>query len=486
MGAKYFGLWLVAVFSTLSIAAGGNDTRVADAAKKSDTAAVRTLLQQKANVNVPQADGATALHWAAHWDDVDMADALIRAGAVVNTTNDFGVTPVWLACLNGSAPMVERLLKAGANPNAALPSGETSLMTASRSGNAEAVKLLVARGANVNAVESVKGQTALMWAVAERHPKVVQALLEVGANASARSEPRPRRVNTTSGGATWEPRTTMDVEQGGYTPLLFAAREGDLESARLLVAAGAKVNENAPDGTSPLVVATHSGHSALAVFLLDKGADANAVGAGYTAMHAAILRKKPDVVKGLLAHGASPNAPLVKATAMRRASADWALEFDMIGATPFWLAAQYSEPEAMRLLAAAGADPMFAMDGATALMAAISARRRAEPGVTPDPIDDERITLEAIRVGIDAGVDVNAANKDGNTAVHLAVQRRLNTVVQFLADKGATLTVKNKRGQTPLAMAGSGGGGRGGFGGAGGGATAAATAELLRKLGAKE
>jgi ankyrin repeat protein len=314
-----------------------------------------------------------------------------------------------------------------------------------------------------------------MWAVAERHSAVVRVLIEGGADVRARTAVRPRRVNTERGG--FNGATATDIEKGGYSPLLFAAQQGDLESIELLIAAGADVDEKAPEGTSALVVAAHSGHGAAARLLLDKGADPAAAGAGYTALHAAILHGDVDLVQALLARGVSPNAPLVKATPLRRNSADYGFEANLVGATPFWLAARFLEPPIMRALLAKGADPSFVMnDGTTALAAAIQARRTVEPGFAADPIRDESLALEAAQITIANGADVNAADKDGDTALHAAVQRRLNSVVQLLVEKGASLDAKNQKGQTPLAIAAA----------AGGPNQPNPTADLLRKLGAQQ
>ena len=433
--------------------AAAQDARLLDAARAADSAGVIALLDQGAPADTRQADGATALHWAAHWDDAAMAEALVRAGADVDAANDFGATPLWLACLNGSEAMVAALLAAGADANAALPSGETVLMTASRTGSAEAVRLLVAHGADLNAREHTRGQTALMWAVAQRHPDVVAALIALGADVHARSAPQPRRIHTRTAG--FNPTGVIDTVLGGNTPLLFAARQGDLDAARHLVAAGADVNDTASTGTSALVVAAHSGHTALALFLLEKGADPHPAEAGYSALHAATLRGDATLAAALLARGADPNAPVVRGSQGRRNSPDYVLQHDVVGATAFWLAGHFAEPGVMRALADGGADPRFVMeDGTTPLMAAVAARRRREPGLAPNPADDERLVLEAARVALDAGGDVNAADSAGNTALHTAARRRLDTVVQLLANSGADLRALNDSGQSPLDVAG--------------------------------
>ncbi len=467
MTAPRRGLVLLGL-AVLGIAAGGADLRLVDAAKTADWAALRALLEQGADVTTPQGDGTTALHWAAYWDDGDTADLLIRAGARVNAANDLGVTPLWLACENGSAPMVERLLQAGANPNAALLSGETPLMTAARAGSAFVVKQLLAKGADVNAKEPEYGQTALMWAVAEQHSAVVEVLLGHGADVHARANAWPQTVKTTPEQGS---RNVTDIQQGGYTPLLFAARVGDLASTKLLVAAGANVNDRAPYGTSATVVAAHSGHGELAAFLLEKGADPDAAGAGYTALHAAIVRQDEKLVGALLVHGANPNAPLLASTPSRRQSGDVYLAPAFVGATPFWLAARYSAPQIMRLLVMHGANPLFVhhpdywaqgvgyadvrvREGATtALMAAAGMGGRLfgwDGDPEPDLVEQEARTLEAVKLAAELGVDVNAANADGNTALHTLVSRRYDRVVKFLVENGARLDAKNKKGQTPF------------------------------------
>ena len=445
------------------------DTWLLDAARAADSTQVIALLEQGVSATARQADGATALHWAAHWDDAAMADVLLGAGVDVDAANDFGATPLWLACLNGSEAMVAALLAAGADANAALPSGETVLMTASRTGSPEVVRLLVSHGADLNAREHTRGQTALMWAVAQQHPDVVEALVALGADVQARSAPQPRRIHTRTAG--FNPSGVIDTVLGSNTPILFAARQGDLDSARHLVAAGADVNDTAATGTSALVVAAHSGHTALALFLLEQGADPNAAEAGYTALHAATLRGDETLAAALLARGADANAPVVRGSQGRRNSPDYVLDHDVVGATAFWLAGHFAEPGIMRTLADGGADPHVVMqDGTTPLMAATAARRRREPGMAPNPAEDERLVAEAARAAIDAGGDVNAADTAGNTALHTAAARRLDTVVQLLVDSGADLDALNDQGQTPLARAR----GRGGDDNS--------TVELLRRL----
>jgi ankyrin len=497
------GWWMVPLLAVVGVAAA-SEPQLIEAVKRQDNVAVRALLA-RVDVNSRQPDGATALHWAVHRDDLEVADLLILSGANVNAANDLGVTPLFLACENRNAAMVERLLTAGANPNTAVSTGETVLMTAARTGSVDAVKALLARGADLNARETARGQTALMWAVAEGHPEVVRMLIESGADVHARS--RVKQMTVSRGDPTKRqerstaPRHVGDryaggigeVDRGGSTALSFAARQGDLDAARLLLAADAHVNDTAPDGTSVLVVAAHSGHGALAAFLLNQGADPNADGAGYTALHAAVLRGDLDLVKALLAHGANPNVRLTQGTPVKRRGQDFVLPETLLGATPFLLAARFLEVGIMRVLAAGGADPALAMDdGTTALMAAagigwedlgysVDRRSRSAPAGSypPDPEEESR-TLEAVMVAAAQGVDVNTADPAGDTALHGAAARGFRTVIQLLVGKGAKLDVKNKRGQTPLAVA---------LARAREGAderNSTAVADLLRQLGAQE
>ncbi|HEY3093951.1 MAG TPA: ankyrin repeat domain-containing protein, partial [Vicinamibacterales bacterium] len=292
---------------------------IVDAARNADANALRALLKQGADVNAASADGTTALHWASYRDNVDIADLLIRAGAKVDAANDLGATPLWTASLNGSSAMVKRLLEAGAHPNLALLLGETPLMIAARSGNADVVTQLIDKGANVNA-RGARGQTALMWAVSEQHPDVVKVLLSRGADIRARSEVLSQVMAVPPHG---KPEYNRMIPFGGEDALMFAARVGDLASARLLLAAGASVNDADAWGVSAMVLAAHSGFTEMVEFLLDNGADANAAGPGFTALHEAIMRRDEKMVAALLAHGANPNTPLQTWTPERRSSEDF-------------------------------------------------------------------------------------------------------------------------------------------------------------------
>ncbi|MBI4885646.1 MAG: ankyrin repeat domain-containing protein [Acidobacteria bacterium] len=416
-----------------------------DAAKGADTAAVRALIAKGADVNAAEPDGTTALHWASYRDDAESAEALLRAGARVNAANDLGATPLWIASVNGSAAMVRRLLEAGAGPDAALLGGETPLMVASRTGNPDVVGQLLAKGANANP-RAARGQTALMWAVAQKHADVVRVLLAHGADVHARSEEWSEVMAVPPHGLLEYNRA---IPHGRDTALLFAARVGDLASARLLVAAGANVNDADAWGVSAVTLAAHSGFAELVEFLLDRGADASAATAGFSALHTAIMRRDERIVSALLAHGADPNAPLRTWTPTRRSSRDWNFSSELVGATPFWLAARFVEPAIMRLLVKHGADPLvvhrveYADDSQTrrtqATNAVLAATGMGGGTAWEAPARSEReaLMLETVTLAVELGADVNAANADGRTALDAATALKYQTVVTFLASKGA-------------------------------------------------
>lgn len=455
----------ILVLALLCTAAAGADLRIITAARDADLGALRALLQQGVDPKARQKDGTTALHWAAYRDNLESADLLLRAGANVNAANDLGATPLWSAALNGSARMGRRLLEAGANPNAALDLGETVVMTAARTGNADLVEQLLVKGGDPN-VRVARGQTALMWAVAQQHVHVVKALLAHGADVHARTVVWNELVKSDPEQAS-HPDYQMWVKQGGDTALMFAARVGDLASATHLVGAGANVNDKAAYGISATVLAAHSNHDEIVAFLLEKGADPNAAGAGYTALHAAILRGNEKAVAALLANGANPNAPLLAATPTRRESDDFFFHNTFVGATPFWLAARFSKPGIMRLLKQHGADPTFVhnlvypagsygkyylvTEGATTtLMAAVGMGGDIGSGwALPKAAEREAMALEAARVATELGADVNVANANGDTALHGAADRDFDSVVNYLVEKGANVNAKNKAGRTP-------------------------------------
>lgn len=430
---------------------------IVDAAKRGDTVTLRALIQKRVNVNAAGADGSTALEWASYRDDLESADLLIRAGANANAANDLGVTPLWPASENGSAAMVRRLLEAGANPNLALTSGETPLMVAARSGHPEVVELLLGKGAEPNA-HGTRGQTALMWAAAQKHPDVVKVLIAHQANLQLKSDVWSEVMAIPPHG--YLPYNKA-IPHGGETALMFAARVGDLESAKLLVAAGANVNDADAWGVSAVTLAAHSGFTELVQFLLDKGADPNAAPNGFTALLEAIMRRDETMAKALLDHGADPNTPLKTWTPTRRSSDDWHFEASLIGATPYWLAARFLEPEVMRMLVAHGADPKFVLhvkwqasigvgsapksETATALHAALgvvadggSRDGGSAASWVPIPrLQREALTLETVKLLVDAGVDVNAVAEDGRTALDGANRLKYESVVAWLTEHGA-------------------------------------------------
>jgi ankyrin repeat protein len=446
------------------LAADGLRPSIIEAAKDGDKAALRALIQKKADVNASDPDGSTALHWASYRDDVETTDLLIRAGAKVNAANDLGVTPLWPAAENGSSAMVKRLLEAGANPNAALIAGETPLMVGARSGYPDVVEQLLTKGANVNAHGS-RGQTALMWAVAQKHPAVVKVLLAHHADISLKSDVWTDVMAVPPHGYLGYNKA---VPHGGETALMFAARVGDLDSAKMLVAAGAHVNDADAWGVSATTLSAHSGFTDLVLFLLDKGSDPNAAPNGFTALHEAIMRRDEKMVTALLDHGADANTPLKTWTPTRRSSEDWNFEPMLVGATPYWLAARFTEPNVMRLLVKHGADPKFVLhsdyvaeqgfgqaprkETATTLMAATGIIR-VKPWVEAEPKEREALTLETVKLAVELGSDLNTANTDGRTALDAAKALRYDSVVAFLTEKGAKAGAGNP--------AGGRGGGRG-------------------------
>ncbi len=447
---------LVALLLSTGLLADGNGgLTLAEAVKQQDAAAVRSLLRQGADVNTPQADGSTALHWATHLDDLEIVKLLVQARADAGAANRYGVRPLLLAATNGNAEVIELLLGAGADPNAAMPEGETALMSAARTGRVDAVKALLAHGADVNAHENWRGQTALMWAAAEGHLEAVEVLIEAGAGVSARSS------------------------DSGFTPLLFAVREGRLPVVRALLEAGADVNEALPaqqrrrrrpssqdeTGASALALAVSNAHYELAAALLDAGADPNASGQGWTALHTLTWIRKPGqgsndpappgsgsmdsltLARKLVASGGDVNARMTRRTSVGKSS------LNTLRATPFLLAARTGDTTYMRLLIELGADPQLPNeDGTTPLMAAAGVGTRA-PG---EDAGAESEALEAVKLALALGNDPNAVDARGETAMHGAAYKHLPSVVRFLAESGSNINVwnqKNALGWTPLRIA---------------------------------
>jgi ankyrin repeat protein len=501
-------LAIVAITGALSAAEGVPP--LVDAVKRGDRQAVRTLLRNRSIVNEAEADGTTALHWAVRNDDLELVSALIAAGADVKAVNRYGLRPLTLAAMNGSPGAIAALLKGGADPNTATDAGEPVVMTAARTGNVEAVKRLVAGGADVNARERWFGETAVMWAAAENHADVVRVLAETGADINARSTVlnAPVLEFPRSGGP------NSPLPRGGWTALMFAARDGGIDAARTLAELGADLNATAlpqtdvplkPEeitaaekgiGTTALVFAIINSHYDLAAMLLEKGANPNVYDvAGMGALYAAAdmnslqwVQGRPapiltdrldavDVVKLLLERGADPNARLKGRPLKRHHDAGSTLNFGE-GTTPLLRAARTNDVPVMKLLLDGGADP-FAMfpDKTNALMIAAGLGYGGLRGegiriVIPTPEG----AVEAVKLLLDRGVDPSAFNTAGNTAMHGAVARG-DAVVKYLASRGALLNVKNKAGFTPLDLA-MGAGGRGGRGGV----VRESTAALLKQL----
>jgi uncharacterized protein len=494
---------LLALFFGVGTAVAG-PSDVADAVMKGDTAAVRTLLRSKADVNAPQVDGATALHWAVYRDDVEMTDLLIAAGANVRAANRGGVTPLAMACQYGNVPIVATLLKAGASASERGPNGETVLMFAARNGNVDLIRLLAAAGADVNARENLRGTTALMWAVEQRHPGAVKALLAAGADPGMRSGPaglprnymanrvdvrnveasQQRRRQAAAAGRTYEEQLELERREGkeaavsiaqrppaddsevvvaglvgtgggGLTALVFAAREGDIESARALLDAGANVDQTTEYGWTPLLTAINNRNYHLAALLIERGADVNLPNkGGWTPLYLATDNRnieggdypvpKPDrdhleIIRLLLDKGANPNMQVKDNTLTRTIfTMQWFFED---GATAFVRAAQSSDVELLKLLLQYRADPTIATANGDTAMTAAAGIGWIE-GVTYERSPQHN--LEAVRMLLDLGFDPNAANNEGRTPLMGAALKGRNDVVQLLVDRGARLETRDR------------------------------------------
>jgi uncharacterized protein len=459
------GKWLpVLAMAVLSMGAGGAPP-VVEAVKDGKVETVRALLAKRVDPNAAEADGTTALHWAAHHDNLAVADLLLKAGANARAANRYGATPLWLACVNGSAPMVERLLSAGADANTTMPEGDTALMTAARTGNVAAVRALLTRGAHVNAQERWKGQTALMWAAAANNAATVEALVEAGADIHARTKYRTVPQFQTGGFGRRAERNSDATKQSGFEALHFAVRAGAVDAVKLLLKSGATVHDTTSDGTGVLVMAIASTHFALANFLLEQGADPNAKAQGWTPLHQIAYTRRPNtgvnnpglvprdpldslaLARKLIAGGADPNLaatknPDVTSVGRKRLTEE--------GATAFWVAAQTLDLTYMQLLAEHGADPLRAnTTGDTPLLAA-SGLVIEKPGESPGTPEE---CAAAIKFLLDRGADATTVDNDGNTALHGVAIWGSNTAVEMLVAAGAKLDVKNKRGLTPWRIA---------------------------------
>ncbi|HXP85192.1 MAG TPA: ankyrin repeat domain-containing protein [Bryobacteraceae bacterium] len=448
----------LACFS-LTCPAFGAPSDAADAAQRRDWYTVRALAGKKADVNAAQPDGTTALQWAAHWNDLDAVKVLLSSGANPKLANRYGVTPLSEAAAVGNAPMIEALLSAGADPNTLTTrDGETVLMTAARSGSPDAVKILLAHGAEVNAKETYRGQTALMWAAAEHHADVVKILLEHGADWKVQSLARETGMPKLSAASSVTP-----MARGGITAFHFAAREGDVETGRVMLDARVDINQVDADNTSALVVSILNKRYSYAKFLLDRGADPNIADArGRTALYATIDMRNEDysalpnhketdpmssldLIQALLDRGANPNAQLTKALAGRSGmdAGDTTLG---AGTTPLMRAARAGDAAAMRALLRKGADPnLTTKDGSNALQfaAGVGYRDKNTKG-------SESEALEALKLTVSLGMDVNRENSRGETALHGAAGRGADTIVHYLVEQSAKLDAKSKQGLTPL------------------------------------
>ena len=482
-GSRRLHGWLPVALAATAFGAAVPDTRLADAARAGDRDAVNTLIASGATVDAPGPDGTTALHWAVYHDDLAMTSRLLDAGANVNAVNRNGATPLTLGCTNRGAAVIDRLLKAGADPGLAAD-GAPPLLACARAGAVGAVQMLIARGADVNAKDTWRGQTALMWAASEDHAELIKTLLAGGAEVDARST-------------------------GNFTALLFAVRQDAREAARLLIAAGADVNLPGPNGQDLLRLAITNRHYTLAATLLDAGAQPAARSRqGSTALHDLVTSRSPqrqannqfiatgeddtpqlsslELMKMLVTYGADPNArtepaPIVHERWTDKGIYSAARPFmdngvNLGGATPYLLAAQAADVEAMRLLQTLGADPRiatFANNTAVMLAAGIgyvegSRRYRSE-----------REAFEAVKLAAGAGVDVNALNANGQTALHGAVYRAANTIIRYLIAAGARTDFQDELERTPLKLAEQ------GFNQVASLIRREAAAALLKELGAK-
>ncbi len=434
-----------------ALAAGANETSLVTAAKQGDRAVVQSLLNGRAKQDIAGPEGAAALVWAATRNDLAMADLLVRAGANVKGVNEFGATALYAAAAHADPAMTAKLLAAGADPNTALMSGETPLMEAARRGNLATVRALLANKANPNARESNGGQNALMWALSQRHSAVVEELIKGGADVHAGSK-------------------------AGFTPLMFAAQQDDVDSARILLRAGAKPNDAQPKtGLTPLMIASAMAHTRAVDLLLDNGANPNLVDAsGYTSLHRVVrdsdyginLASKDDVltiVKSLLKHGANPNARLSQdkekaAEEIRNGSvatyekrtAVTVTEIILQGATPLFLAAEVNNLDVIKALVEAGADPLIPTErGTTPLMMAAGAGTDVQRERAPE---ERALAVETAKFLVERGADVNAAGQYGWTALHAATYQGINDLIEYLVSKGAKIDQKDEFGQTPLSI----------------------------------
>ena len=475
---RRFCLTAVLLLGIVARAAGeGTDvsSRFIAAVKAGNREVVRTLLKQSVDVNAPEVDGTTALHWSVRDNDLETTRLLLGAGARANQANRYGVTPLSLAALGGNAAVMDALIKAGADPASSVSNGQTMIMIASRNGNTDAMNVLLARHVDVNAREQVLGETALIWAAAENHAAAIALLAKNGADVNARSNPLKFPLAKYGDGKS--ARFTV-LPRGGWTPVMYAARQGAAAAARALAEAGADLNLTDPDGSSALVLAIINAHYDLAATLVENGANPNiADTSGMAALYAAVdmntLDETPgrpapkpagtlgasDLVRLLLERGADPNARLTAPLIERvHNNGDAALG---AGATPLMRAAKKGDVALMRMLLDHGADVNAAMkNGGTTLMFVSGRGGLGRFGVYDPKRATDAEFLEGAKLCVQHGANVNAVDEAGQTAMHSAAVQRSEAFIEFLADSGARLDVKDRQGRLPLDLA-LGAGGRG-------------------------
>lgn len=467
--------FFVAICTIALLTAAGGSTPLIDAVKAGNRDAIRALLKNGTDVNVPEADGTTALHWAVRADDVEIVQALLRAGAKANVANRNGITPLSLAALNGTRRVVEALVEAGADVNARLPQGQTALMMAARAGRVDALNVLLSRGADVSAREQVLGETALIWAAAQDHPDAIKVLVGRGADVNGRSNPLTFPQEEYGDGKS--ARLTV-LPKGNWVALMYAARQNATAALKALAESGANLNATDPDNMTALNLAIINANYDAAEVLLDLGADPN-IGdvTGMTPLYAAVDlntfadtpgRPTPkrsgkldaiDIVKELLDHGANANATLTAPILVRvHDRGDGTLG---AGATPLMRAAKKGDVEIMRVLLAHGADPKVKTKvGTETLMFASGLGGAGRFTAFEDKQATDADFIDAAALCLDRGADINAVNANGQTALHLAGTVRSEAFIRFLIERGARVDIQDKQGRTPIDVA-SGAGARG-------------------------